>query len=274
MAGGSAFITDALWSLWLQCSEFIPGVRLGGVYANKSGYHNTVNGNQFNWPSDYSIRLSYDLKAPYDKARAIDLTMDDTQMRLRTGYLQRSALDPRDNRLRHLREFYGTLNNSTVYGLIKDSPDGPWRSSTSDSTHLWHCHESWLTEFVNNMDAVAANASVLSGQSWEDWSNQPLIPTSEVDMAAIMIQDATTIAILWTGANQLIYQNIISSDMAAHWNKAGVPGPFTVAKVSSYGAAAGTPVTVSGGGGTGGSGPTAQQIADAVADEAASRLKD
>lgn len=170
MAGGSPFISDPLWWLWQKCETFIPAVRLGGIYANKSGYHNTVSANQVTWPGDYSIRLSYDLKQPHDKARAIDLTMDDANMRLRTGYLQRSALDPRDNRLNHMREFYGTLDNRTVYGLIKDSPAGAWRAATSDTTHLWHVHGSIFTEFVNDMLAMEAQASVLSGQSWDDWT--------------------------------------------------------------------------------------------------------
>lgn len=179
MAGGSPFISDAMWALWQQCVTFIPGVRLGGIYANKSGYHNTVDANQLSWPGDYSIQLSYDLKKPHDKARAIDLTMDDANMRQRTGYMQRSALDPRDDRLRHLREFYGTLNSVTVYGLIKDSPDGPWRAASSDTSHLWHVHASVFTEFVNDTTAMAAHASVLSGQSWEAWTgSQPITPTA------------------------------------------------------------------------------------------------
>lgn len=189
MAGGSPYISDAMWSLWQQCLTFIPGVRLGGIYANKSGYHNTVDANQLTWPGNYSIQLPYDLKKPHDLARAIDLTMDDAQMRLRMGYLQRSALHPQDDRLRHLREFYGTLNGSTVYGLIKDSPDGPWRAATSDSTHLWHCHESWLTEFVNDMASVSANASVLAGQTWEDWLGQtPATPPERGDDMVRLIE--------------------------------------------------------------------------------------
>ena len=162
-------IPQAIWQLWLLSEQIIPGVRLGGVYAPKSGYHNTVNANKVSWPGNYSIRLPLDLTQPANMARALDLTMDDAQMRLRTGYLRASALDPQDTRLDCLREFYGTLNNQTVYGLIKDNENGPWLSSTSDSSHLWHIHLSFFTDFCDNWTMVAPVASVLSGQSYSDW---------------------------------------------------------------------------------------------------------
>lgn len=162
-------IPDSLWWLWEQAATFIPGVRLGGIYANKSGYHNTVNSNKKTWPGDYSIRLALDLTQPDNRARAIDLTMDTTQMIMRTRLLQASALDPVDDRLAALREFYGTLDGVTVYGLIKDTEDGPWRLSTSDSSHLWHIHQSFFTAYCSRMDAAEANASVLRGETWDQW---------------------------------------------------------------------------------------------------------
>lgn len=163
------YITDEMWTLWLTCESFIPGVRLGGIYANKSGYHNTVNSNKKSWPGNYSIRLALDLTDPANKARAIDLTMDNEQMVLRTSYLQASALDPADDRLSCVREFYGTLNTTTVYGLIKDNEGGPWRFASSDSSHLWHIHISIFTTFVSIWAQLLAIASVLRGQSYADW---------------------------------------------------------------------------------------------------------
>lgn len=61
----------------------------------------------------------------------------------------------------------------------------------------------------------------------------PSIPGD--DVAAILVQDNTGIAILWTGAAGLIYQNIVTPDMAARWNQAGVPGPFAVTSIAAYG---------------------------------------
>jgi hypothetical protein len=162
-------IPEPLWDLWEASLAIIPGVRLGGIYAAKSGYHNTVNANVRNWPGNYSIRLPLDVTNPTDKARAIDLTMDDAQMAMRTSYLIRSANDGRDDRLQYLREFYGTLDGRNVYGLIKDTTGKTWRWSTSDSSHLWHIHISIFTEFCDDPAIVAAVSSVLAGETWEEW---------------------------------------------------------------------------------------------------------
>lgn len=165
-------IPDAIWNLWLDAEANIPGVRLGGIYANKSGYHNSVNANQWSWPGNYSIRLGLDLVEPVHVARALDLTMSTEEMFLRTGYLKTSALDPDDPRMRPVREFYGTLDGYNVYGLIKDTEDGPWRSSTSDSSHLWHVHESFFTAYCNDWAALSGIASVHRGETYEQWLGQ------------------------------------------------------------------------------------------------------
>jgi hypothetical protein len=191
-------ITDAMWWLWEECTTFIPGVRLGGIYANKSGYHNSVNSNKKGWPGDYSIRLPLDLTMPDNKARAIDLTMDDNQMVLRTGYLIASAQHPEDNRLYGVREFYGTVDLNNVTGLSQTGT-GDWVWVTSDDSHLWHDHISEFTEYADDMDAQKAIASVLSGQSWEDWNSS----TEEGEDMAFIARDETgqMIAINndWTG---------------------------------------------------------------------------
>lgn len=164
------YITDAMWWLWNECETFIPGVRLGGIYAPKSGYHNTVNSNKKSWPGDYSIRLALDLTQPDNKARAIDLTMDNEQMKIITARLKASAEDPRDDRLTGLREFIGTLDGINVFCMIKDDEDGPWRVDWGrDSSHLWHEHLSIFTAFCALMAFMQALASVLSGQSYDDW---------------------------------------------------------------------------------------------------------
>lgn len=165
-------IPDALWRLWEECVLVIPGVRLGGIYANKSGYHNTVNANKTSWPGTYSIRLPLDLNSgPMDKARAIDLTMSDSEMRYRTGLLKTSALDPVDDRLKGVREFIGTLNSAQVICYIKDDEDGPWRyDGGRDSSHLWHIHISFFTAYCAIWDlAVEAVLSVLSGETYSAW---------------------------------------------------------------------------------------------------------
>ncbi len=161
-------ITDEMWQLWEGCS--IPGVQLSGIYANKKGYHNTVNNNKINWPDNYSIKLPIDLKGLLTKSRAIDLTMSDAEMVKWTHRMKDSAENPDDHRLGAIREFYGTLDNKTVFGLIKDNTLGPWRKSSADSTHLWHGHTSIFTIFVNNWAMLSPILSVWRGQTFEEWS--------------------------------------------------------------------------------------------------------
>lgn len=169
-----ARIPDAMWQLWLGAKEVIPDVKLGGIYADTKGYHNTRARLQSWLPGNYSIQLDMDKQGPSDKASAIDLTMTAAEMRKRTGYLRRSALDPADNRLRALREFIGTLDSSKVYcridgnaGLGQGRGVDDW---TRDSTHLWHIHISVLRAFCTSWAMLEPVLSVLSGETLEEWN--------------------------------------------------------------------------------------------------------
>jgi hypothetical protein len=84
--------------------------------------------------------------------------------------------------------------------------------------------------------------------------------TEEIDMPAVMVQDNTGIAVLWTGGSQMIYQNVVTLEMVAAWNQAGVPGPFPVTNIGDYGTAAHDSAS---GGGSGG-GATPAQVSAAV----------
>lgn len=166
-------ITDEMWMLWERRPN--KAWRLGGIYANKKGYHNTVTANQIRWPKNYSVILMLDLKGPVSKARAIDYTMTDEEMKLATRRMRESALDPNDDRLACVREFYGTLDGTDVYGLIKTDLDGPWESSTADDTHLWHMHIGIFGEFVDNWPMLAGIISVLSGEKYTDWKKNEML---------------------------------------------------------------------------------------------------
>ena len=89
-------------------------------------------------------------------------------MRRRTRYLAEAAAR-NDPRLAAVREFYGTLDSRTVFGRIKDSRNGPWRSSTSDNSHLWHIHISVFRAYTDKWDELRPILSVLAGESLEDW---------------------------------------------------------------------------------------------------------
>lgn len=169
MAGANpnpTYITAAMWWLWdyVDEAEEYGGVRLGGIYANKPGNHNTVNANLARWPSNYSVRNPIDRRDPRNKARAIDFTMNDAGMRLMTGRLV-DGVKRNDPRLRFVKEFYGSLDGRTVVGRIKDDEDGPWKSASADSSHTWHVHAAFHTPYVDDMEAMRAFASLISGQS-------------------------------------------------------------------------------------------------------------
>jgi hypothetical protein len=168
-----ALITEEMWRLWTDRPNL--AWRLSGIYANKKGYHNTVNANLRNWPGNYSIRLALDLTGKNrDKARAIDLTMTEEEMVKWTRRMRDSALNAEDNRLGAVREFYGTLDGKNVFGLSKTEVDGQWHSVTADSTHLWHGHTSIFTSFVANWIMLAPILSVWAGEPFADWKDKAM----------------------------------------------------------------------------------------------------
>lgn len=169
-------VSGAMWRLWEGARAALAGVRLGGIYANKAHYHNTVAANLSRWPSSYSVRLAIDRRAPRDKARAIDFTLSSAQMKVVTGRL-RDAANRRDPRLEAVREFYGTLDGSTVYGRIKDAPGGNWRASSADSSHTWHVHISIFTPYVDDWSALAGVLAVVAGaDGTTPWGGDMFLP--------------------------------------------------------------------------------------------------
>lgn len=165
-------ITNALWWAWETAATFIKNVRLGGIYANKRGYHNTVDANLIKWPNNYSIQFPLDLRnGPKDKARAIDLTMADALMRKFTSRLVVAA-DKNDPRLYGMREFYGTIDSRQVVGRIRNDDKSNYHSSSSDSSHLWHIHLSFWAAYCANQEAIIAIMSVLAGESLAEWQEQ------------------------------------------------------------------------------------------------------
>ncbi len=162
-------VTDALWWLWLQLHDMEPASELGGIYANKSGYHNTRDANA---DSNYSVREVEDRKGPGDKSAALDWTFPDAQRGDYTtinrycGRLMASSRDAHDPRLDDLREWYGqTDHDSHVEGwdcrhLI---------DITSDTSHLWHIHFSFDRGKVTEFATMRALMSVLRGETVAQW---------------------------------------------------------------------------------------------------------
>jgi peptidoglycan hydrolase-like protein with peptidoglycan-binding domain len=63
-----------------------------------------------------------------------------------------------------VREFYGTLNGSTVVGRTHNG-DYNWQFETSDNSHTWHVHLSFLRKYSNDAKALQGVAAVIIGQT-------------------------------------------------------------------------------------------------------------
>lgn len=168
-----ARITEPMWRLWTHRPN--KAWRFAGIYANKKGYHNSVNNNKKYWPDSYSIKLPLDL-VPINQnvARAIDLTMSDAEMKRWTLNMKNSALDPDDPRLDSVKEFFGTLDGKSVFGLTKNSEKGEWREASADDSHLWHGHMGLFAFFVNDEDRINMILSVWAGESLEEWKRRTM----------------------------------------------------------------------------------------------------
>lgn len=165
-------ITDAGWWFMEQLLALEPGTANGGIYANKSGYHNTRTSNNRQWPGNYSVTDKVDKQGPADKAAAYDWTFRDAQagrydtIMKYTNRLLKSAKDMDDPRLNGWREFYGQAD--------RDQQVEGWdtrylRAATSDPSHLWHLHLSETRGLVESRENKEAMLSVLRGETVKQW---------------------------------------------------------------------------------------------------------
>lgn len=173
-------ITHEMWMFWAAFKALEPSVLLGGIFANKPGYHNA---RDLLPTSDYSVgQFAADREGPGWAAAAIDLTFPDAQAKSYatiakySDRLLRSGLDMNDERGNYLREFYGQADGDLeVEGwdfqrLIR---------VTSDSSHLWHIHISILRKHLQDAKAFRALLSILQGepvQVWRDRESALLAP--------------------------------------------------------------------------------------------------
>ncbi|GGK13268.1 hypothetical protein GCM10010124_02320 [Pilimelia terevasa] len=166
-------VTAPYWTILWEGARAKLGsdLRLGGIFANKAGYHGTRTGNH---PANYSVTRAVDKRGPADKAAAIDWTFASAQrgdfahiIKITKRIL--SAYDnPADPRIgaHNTAEIYGTTNGRTVTGRLHGRP------ASSDSSHLWHIHFALNRELVGDTFTCRAVLSVVCGQSLADWKAQ------------------------------------------------------------------------------------------------------
>ena len=162
MAG---FIPDTIG--WFQAECLKLGGVSGGIYANKKGFHNTVNNNLATWPDNYSVNPAIpELRnGPRDKARAFDWTFSEAQTKNyfrinKFCTLLDAASRARDPRLRWLYEWFGTKDGANIgWNVWKN------RFSSSDDSHDWHIHFSVVTAYLLNQAGPSGVLSVLKGET-------------------------------------------------------------------------------------------------------------
>lgn len=209
-------ISDPMWRLWTGFKRHEPTAKLGGVYADKPGYHNyraALPG------TDYSVEdVAADRRGPAGLADGLDLTLPSDKMPFYTNRLDKAAR-ARDPRLYSprgpvLREFIGTKDNKTVYcyvlvgglplGVGADAGPDPGR----DKTHLWHIHLSIIRQFGNDWPALDGVLSVLVGESLTAWRARTEDDMSAADVQAIRGDLGRLAQILMTGHQNAVFNAV------------------------------------------------------------------
>ena|SRR5690625_405002 len=147
---------------WLgaQVEKKVPSARMSGIVGDSAhtyGYHRARSKLPAN---DYSVKLAADRSGDADAASAIDISLSASMMRTVTKRFMAVAKDKSDPRRKYFREFFGTLNGSTVTGWDTSSNS----ATTSDSSHLWHVHVSVHRKYATSQAAAEALLTIFTGK--------------------------------------------------------------------------------------------------------------
>ncbi len=165
---------DPLWWFWLRLQEMERKTKLGGIAAKKKGFHSSGKWNKKNYPTNYSIRDKINQSGPgWEMSSALDWTFPTAQagdfdlIAVYTKRLWKSAHDPNDPRLDLiLFEFYGQMDDDRhVEGYNEYKEE----EVTSDSSHLWHLHLSFIRKYIGQYWRFWALLTVLMGWSVQHW---------------------------------------------------------------------------------------------------------
>lgn len=177
-------MTDALQHLYDRLrAERYPTAQMGGIYANKPGYHNKRD----NLPSsDYSCQQPDDQAGSGQNASGLDITLNPTDMRDLTQRLIDLTL-ARDPRIQVAREFFGTVDGVNVTGM--DVRDVRW--ITSDPSHIWHDHISIFRRWAGDLAAMDALADAILGGTTQPDTGGFLMALSDQQQADLYNNVAT-----------------------------------------------------------------------------------
>lgn len=160
-------------------------------YADKSGYHNTVERNLERWPGEYSTKLADDLRGNRKVCRAFDWisesarTRGDRTVMNRYGRRLRDAYLRRDPRFKGWREVLTQVDAGQPEGF--NVGPGGWYTRTPDMSHDYHHHLSKLTAYVDDWPTYAGMLSILADEPLVVWlaGKSRYLTQQEDDMAEV-----------------------------------------------------------------------------------------
>ena len=170
----SSYQTDALWWLVQMRLLLVPGTRNGGTYANKPGSHNI--GRQLP-TSDHSLSpVALNRSGPWwsSKCSAHDWTFTDAQggdfstISLYTDRLIDAMEDPADPRPGMVYHYtIGQRDRDRIVEAYQEIKEEHFTSS--DMTHLWHRHDSFLRSAVGDFWKMWAALTIDMGWTVAEW---------------------------------------------------------------------------------------------------------
>lgn len=153
--------------------ELYPSAVLSGIIGDArhdNGYHISIEDN----PSgDYSTTRPDDKAPPgswpRDKASAVDMSMNDKDMKLCTQRLLAAWTNRSDPRRKYLNAFNGWLGTGDAqrWDIYAN------KKSFATSDHKWHVHLEFRRKYVNDPAAMKAVLSILKGESAGAYLRRP-----------------------------------------------------------------------------------------------------
>jgi hypothetical protein len=171
----------------------IASAQLSGIIGDRShtyGYHR---GRNYVSSNDYSAVLSKDRKGDGEAASALDISYGPADQKLVTSRLMK-AMKAKDKRVYpYIREFFGTLNGTSVTGW--DSNSNSYTSS--DDSHLWHVHLSFYREYANTLSIMRGIADVILGIDAGEEDDDVRIRSSYGLKKDVALKEGETYTIAW-----------------------------------------------------------------------------
>lgn len=168
----------------IRASDQFDSMRRGGIvgdlaHRRRGGYHISCEDQP---SSNYSRQAPADRRGRMDIARAIDISLNPSDMKRMTTRLMNACKANHANadaepRIEPLREFFGTLDGRNVTGWNRYKTGRDIGYVTSDSSHLWHVHLSIFTDYADDPTKMAGIIDILLGVPL----NQPLPKPDEGD---------------------------------------------------------------------------------------------